>query len=199
MKRIFLFIAALLFITACIPFSGSLNVHKSLILLNKQYENVSLDAGNYEAEISGKKRPQRLELKLQDKEGHKQIFNFYFPEGTEIPKISGTFRIQASDVDQPWDLVGNLKTTDSKTDLFSGYEPCTIRHDDRFYHRRRPRKFDRKYWADPGYRAVEYYYENEIKRLNIQIMEQGTQHSVAEFNGQAVTQTKVYTYQGFCH
>ncbi|MBW1696597.1 MAG: hypothetical protein JRH18_13900 [Deltaproteobacteria bacterium] len=197
-KLILLFFFSIMLPACSGPFSGQLKVFEPIKLTDKEHIATLIKPGVYETRINWKSGRSFFELLLEDYNGRKKAFRFYIPQEMEFTNDPFSFSLSAVDIKQPFDLTGEVKISQSITDTHNGYEACTSQWMITECAGNEP-KGCRKVWRSaPGLRSVEFYYFQQFRYLNIQLVKQKTAHVVAEFNGEALNQWKVYTYRGDC-
>ena len=198
LKQILIVLSAVALIACAAPYSGKLSVLEPITLTNKADQNIPLKAGTHNVEIRWKKGQAYFEFILTDNKGSKQTFRFNVPEGSKLPEGSGNLYIPTFSSKQPWDLKGEVTSKQSKTDIQTGHEPCTLQRMLTDCSSSRPVRCKQVWRTFPGKRNVEFYYITANKKLRLQITTPNTVKVAAEFNGEATDRWKVYTYRGDC-
>lgn len=189
MKNIVFIMVALLMVS-CETLTGNLSVSNEL----KFADGTVVAAGSYQATIKPKRRS--LTLGLPSDISAK----FKIPKGTDLPSRNGNISLESSEVKQPYDIEGRMKTNTTESDSRRDFERCTYqvphtvcRTDDRG----RTRCYT-QYRSVNGWRDVQYRVRTDSKYLSVSLLTPGTNVSNAQFEGTDVTNYRVYEFSGQC-
>lgn len=208
MRNIMLLLALSTLMISCKEISGSLEVTQNFQAKvdNKcgwdpfgncaPTKEVMVAAGNYKAVVDFSSKEQ---IKMQIKANKvtetillKRPANFEFP-------TNGDFQLSASEIDQDFDVHGDVQTQVVESPTRKEVESCTYTRSEYVCYPSGPNGQPtcsyqpRQVW---GYRHVEYFLKTTVRDLSAQILNQ--QAMMAHFVGHREDSEKIYLYQGFC-
>ncbi len=191
MKKI-LVLASFLVLSSCEDLGGTLQVLKNFSATTKNGAHL-LQVGTYESTLNFKR--DRVIVSVKEAGGKIQ-FSINTPAGSSIPR-NGNFEIKSVQSGQPFDVLGNNKTDEQRSEIRRGYESCQ-------YQEVQPvcgpsgcssQVVDR--W---GQRFTEYYLRTVTEDLKIDLTAIGsTTNTFAHFTGHSSYSEKVITQQGPCY
>ncbi len=207
MKKILLLSSLMMVLVSCKEISGTFLVNQDFSAnVNKKCgwnpfgscdpnKKLQIPAGNYNAVIDfGSKTEIKIEMKAN---AFKETITLLRPKNFEFP-TNGDFVLTSVQVNQSFDVKGNVQTTVSESPLQRGNESCTYMapvwvcsHDS--YGRPYCHYENQSVW---GYRFVEYYNRNTTRELSADLMQ--SQRSLARFTGARTDSEKIYTYTSIC-
>lgn len=207
MKKLFLVLGLMMGLVSCKEISGTFSVSQGFSAnVNKKCgfnpfgacdpnKKLQVPAGTYNAAIDfGSKTEIKIEMKAN---AFKETITLLRPKNFEFP-TNGDFVLTALQVNQSFDVRGNVVTTVSDSALQRGNESCSYmapvwvcNHDN--YGRPYCHYENRSVW---GYRFVEYYNRNTTRELVADLLE--SQRSLARFTGARTESEKIYTYTSIC-
>lgn len=204
------------FAASCVNLDGHLNVQQTMNVkkkggfLNMKTKTVELEPGIYKAELKVKDRDS-LTLKLRlEKENDDEIKiplksdkDFNLPDNGEV-------RISGSEVKQPFDVVGTIKTSITRSDSRRAVEECSLsvieRHCEKVC-RPAGRNGDRVVCnvvcrdvsvTIPGVREYEYHTRFTHRDLEVDLKDVNTQAQLATLRTTGTESERVTDYYGPC-
>ncbi|HAZ11183.1 MAG: hypothetical protein A2X86_08575 [Bdellovibrionales bacterium GWA2_49_15] len=88
----------------------------------KGSKTLTVPAGDYKADL--KTRSSSMTLKFKDQAGEKHKVKMSVPRNS-MPSRNGTFHYESTQVEQPFDLSGQIATQEERRPTQSRYETCT--------------------------------------------------------------------------
>jgi hypothetical protein len=188
-----------LFISGCgDAFIGELTVHHAIGFIDKGDEAVTLSPGTYRTELRFNESVSVFELKVTDAEKQTRTLNLSVSENVRLPEASGSFSVAATEAGQTYKISGNVFSESSKTKTTNDLEFCTVQRTITDCNGP-PEARCRHMWRTVnGHQAVKYHFDNELKRLSVNITEPGTGRHLAVYRGDIGNRRKIYTYRGEC-
>jgi|GEM_PF-4600296 len=191
-------IGAILLSTSCIKLTGKMDVVDHVVFKKNGKTDVLL-AGNYEATVT-LKRDNKIVLRAQN-QFEKKKMSLTLPKGSTLPTTEGEFTYTSTQLGQPFDLVGAVKTEVKKSDLvettescrvYVGYDYCGPIGNGGFGNGRAYCGPD----SLPGTRNVKFQLITTTKRFVAKIAQK--QVEKAQFTGENVDVKKDYLHVGVC-
>ncbi len=187
-----LIIATMLFVlSSCVDLAGQLKVFKSFkVKSNSQL--VTVNEGQYKAKLDIKKNRTKVTL---ENSSNKIKFEIKTSTSNSLPQ-NGSFELRSTEINQPFNILGQVETKVSKSGTKSGYESCTYRdtqtvctpqgcfvqHIDRF-----------------GQKNVEYYDEYTDQKVDFNITNEISVDDIfGEFNSQSRSARRIIIREGRC-
>jgi hypothetical protein len=210
MRSLLLGVVALFLTTSCMEIDGKLEVIEDL-----QFNNATVEAGNYRSTLQIDSRDK---VTLEIKNGNKRDteVEFRIPKDSGIPQDNGTFFYRANEVDQPYDLSGEVKTNitrsprryDRERCSYQDYETrcrrvcrrvCRDRPDGRRVCRDRCQRQCRRVRVTKwGWRDIEYHNRTEDKDYTVEFLQPNSNMQAAMFDGNYTRTTRIINYRGRC-
>ncbi|MBI2519903.1 MAG: hypothetical protein HYV97_05790 [Bdellovibrio sp.] len=88
----------------------------------KGNKSVTVPAGDYNADLNT--RSSSMTLKFKDQAGEKHKIKMEVPRDS-VPSRNGSFHYESTQIEQPFDLSGQVTTEEERTPTQSRYESCT--------------------------------------------------------------------------
>lgn len=205
-------IAATLLATSCMEINGNLKVNSQL-----NFNNDRVPAGNYVSQLVIDSK-EKVTLEIEGVYRSKSVTDVVFriPKDSSIPQDNGNFFFRADEVDQPYDLAGEVQTDITRSPRRLDRERCTYdayetrcRRECRNICRTRPdgRRVCRQRCQDRcrrvrvtrwGWRDIEYYLRTENKDYLVELLVPNSSLQAAEFRGNYRRSQKIIQYRGLC-
>lgn len=185
MKKMSLLFGILMLLSSCKEIEGELkveqafNVNKKHGLLNRKTREVKIGKDTYKAELefSSKKK---LNLNLEGGALGKLSILIKAEDDFEIPSYDGEFSIPHNEINQPFDIRGEVESSATQSDVQHSTKSCTWevveRHCDEFGCR------DVKVTIQ-GQQEYDYQTTYSTKRVRLKILKIGTDEVLANFSG----------------
>lgn len=185
MKKMSLLFGILMLLSSCKEIEGELkvdqafNVNKKHGLLNRKTREVKIGQDTYKAELefSSKKK---LNLNLEGGSLGKLSILIKAEEDFEIPSYDGEFSIPHNEINQPFDIKGEIESSATQSDVQHSTRSCTW-------------EVVERQCDDLGCRDVkvtiqgqqEYDYQTtySTKKVRLKILKVGTDEVLANFSG----------------
>ncbi len=185
------------FVTAIASVEGLLVVEKPFSY-QKGNKTLTVPAGTYKTDL--KNRTSSLTLKFKDQAGTKQKVKMTVPRGS-VPSRNGSFYYQSAQIEQPFDLSGQISTQEERTPTQSNYEACT-------YQRQvqvctidsTGRRICRlEYQTVTGTHQVMFHYVIERSSVNVSLQTVEDRSIFGNFSGTQAVQYVVNEFSGPCY
>ena len=208
---------------SCMEVDGTLDVRQDMTFKNVKIEsnsrkqNMTVPAGRYQAQLEfDSKDKVTLEIKDFYKNRTDIDIEFEIPKGSGIPQDNGTFFLTAAEVDQPYDVSGEVDTDitrstqrrDQEQCTYTDYERrcqrvcqniCRTRPDGRRVCRQRCENRCRNVRVTRwGWRDIDYHVRTENKDYEVEILQPGTNTTAALFVGNYRKSQTIVDYRGMC-
>ena len=192
MKKI-LVLTSMLFLAGCQDLDGTLQVFKNFKAVTKNGTQ-TIKTGTYETSLDFKHQKVVVSLKTSD---GKTQFTIKTPEGTEIPN-NGNFEVKSAESGQPFDVLGNNKTVEKRSEIYRAWESCQYQG------------YENVCMPPPGgcqtipvtrwgQQYQEYYFRLVTHDLKINLVNGGAaSDTLAQFLGHSSAKEKVITQQTSC-
>ncbi len=195
--RVLSFALMTLLLFSCERVQGDLNAFEELELNLSRSRQLKLTEGTYQSRITIKNRRIRMNLKKDD--GSEQRIVFRLPRKTNIPTENGSFRISADDMNQNYDIDGNVETYSERGERIEGRERCFVRvARSRICFPGHPRHGGGCRVVVrhvPGWRQYAYYNQTDYRDFQLAMLTPGTQHIKANFIGEERRTRRIYIYR----
>ena len=135
MKSVASLIVLSMMAVSCINLEGNLSVNQSMSVrtkggfLNLKNKTIKLEAGNYRADLKVKSEKNFM-LKVSSDRYDELNIPIKAKKDFSIPD-NGPITISGSDINQPFDLAGNVATNVSNSDIIKANESCTYERTER--------------------------------------------------------------------
>lgn len=163
-------------------------------------KNQEIKPGEFRGTFSFRSKKQ-VELTVRVSKYKKVKIPFKIPNGDQFPKYSGDFELKGVDSMQPVDIMGNIDTQESDSELVRGYERCTYKTDESVCHTAGspPQTHcTTQSVTHHGRQQVEYYFHYTNTELNLDVLAPLTNTVLANYVGKRNLQEKRYTFLGRC-
>ena len=189
-KSVFL-ISTVLFLAGCEDLNGTLTVLKSF-KANTKNGTQTISAGTYKTSLDFKR--DRVVVALKTDSGETE-FTIKTQSNTTIPD-NGNFEVKSAESGQPFDVLGNNKTIETRSETRRGYESCQ-------YQDLQPVCGPQGCHSEPvtrwGQQYIEYYLRTVTTDLAINLTAVGNvATSFAKFAGHSAFSEKVILQQTRC-
>ena len=188
MKKIIVLISTL-FIVGCEDIQGTLQVFKNFKAHTKNGLQ-TIKSGSYDTGLEFDRDKVIVTLKIGD---NKTEFKINLPRGTEIPN-NGNFEIKAAQSGQDFDVLGNNKTIEKRSQTTREWQSCQVQS--------RPQCGPRGCNYPPprwGQKYVEYYLRTVTQDIKIDLTAIGNiADKLAEFDGHNSFTQKVILNENQC-
>lgn len=220
------FFVLLLFslLSACKDLEGNLSFFEDIRLLDHKERARLVPTGNYRAELDYKEKKHQIKLKIKDAIKNKKDLKLKLnlPKTAALPTTNGSIDIRASQIGQPFDLKGLLRTHTSYSGHHHGRQACTYQVKERVCekiceedvsivsskgkhggvksrHRQRCRKKCNYEYIDyQGTREVQYHYRRKNITLKGDLFKPHSQKKIGYLNVGRKDSSRIYDYQGPC-
>ncbi len=210
MKNVIALIGLSLMFTSCVSLDGKLEVKEAIQVkkkggfLNLKRKLVTLEPGIYTAEVNalGEKN---FNLKLTGRD------NFKIPLQTkkdiDLPRFDGEFKVAGADLDQPFDVKGNLDTKIDISETREKEESCSYTVTEQRCEKvcvvtNDVRKCDvvcnPEYITKYGYQYVRYHMRTTKRFLDLELLALGSDKVLASFSGDSYETNQINEYVGIC-
>lgn len=201
---------------SCVNLEGSLNVEQVLTakkrggFLNLKIKTVEIQPGVYHASLKVN-NSKSLTLKLKaDKEGESDIHIPIKSDSDFSIPFNGNVMIRGTQISQPFDISGKIKTTVTNSSVVRSTEDCTFQRTERYcdrictppatsygtvYCTVQCREVVTSY---PGTRFVEYHNKYTERDLTAELLDAQNKAVKATFSGTDYDTNKIYDYYGEC-
>lgn len=190
MKKMSLLFGILMLLSSCKEIEGELkvdqafNVNKKYGLLNPKTREIKIGADTYKAELdfSSKKK---LNLNLEGGSLGKLSILIKAEEDFEIPDYDGEFAIPHNEINQPFDIRGEIESSSTQTDVQHSTKSCTWEIVER--------QCDNLGCRDvritiQGQQEYDYQTTYSTKRVRLKILKVGSDEVLANFSGSTTDQ-----------
>lgn len=137
----------------------------------------------------------QLSLVLHHSKWNKQTFNFELPKNTQWPESNGEFYVKGTEMNQVFDLQGNLSTHQQQGELIKRQETCTYTVTEQSCDSRGCSSHQVTRY---GYQRVEYYPVTIQQNLNVSFLNSQSLAPLGQFTGEKTTLRKDYVYKSIC-
>ncbi len=196
--KMFVLTSTLLVLSSCDPFEGLFSVKKDFVV--NSFENqgtvkVRIPAGDQNVKLEFINRNQ-IQMKLKI-DGRTRYVTMTIPQNHNIPTENGTFKLEARDLNQTFDLTGVVATEVTESELMKGYESCTYQRYEQICNviNNQVTCYDRPVTVN-GQQYVEYTNKNTDQQLKVKFVERTT--TLALFDGAKSYSERQYQYKGNC-
>lgn len=184
-------VSTVLFLAGCEDMNGTLTVFKNFKALTKNGTQ-TVSAGTYKTTLDFKR--DRVVVALKTDSGETE-FTIKTSTNTTIPD-NGNFEVKSAESGQPFDVIGNNKTVETRSETRRGYESCQ-------YQDFQPICGPQGCHSEPvtrwGQQYIEYYLRTVTTDLTIGLVAVGNVgSSLAKFAGHSVFNEKVILQQTRC-
>lgn len=218
MKNLLNLLLVSAFAASCINLNGQLNISQTMTMkkkggfLNLQTKTINLEPGSYRADLKIN-NANSFTLKLKsDKADEKDILiPIRSEKAFDLPQ-NGTVKIAGSEIAQPFDLNGTIKTEYTYSDTTRTYEDCTISRTENHCE-----KICTTVGGDPrrpvvrcdvvchdvvvtfaGRRNVEYHYRYTHRNLEVAFSDLNSKAELATFSANGTESDRINDYYGEC-
>lgn len=179
-----------LFIAGCDEMEGELNVSKSF-RVNGRSGQEKIETGVYKTALDFKRG--RVVAEIQRPSGKVKV-DFNVPDNSSLPD-NGNFELRSAQTGQSVDIVGNVKTNESKSAMQSGYENCQYQDFDPVCGQNGCITRPVQRW---GRQYAEFYFIDTDKNIQFFMNDVGSTKHNAKFTGVSRVSQKVIVRQGQC-
>lgn len=189
-----------LFFTACKDLTGALSVAPGGLTLKHKtiFNNLKkkhIPAGEHHGKLTFESKTKaKLSLKIA---GKSKNFKIQLPKGAEFPKHTGDFHFTAEELEQNFDLVGDITTTTEYGQSYVSTKSCSISTRERVCRRvckENPRPNERKCRRvcnyetvyHTGIKDIEVHPSTTTQILNVNFQNPDAGNSLAAFGGRHV-------------
>lgn len=216
MKSLMAVVALSLLSVSCVNLEGNLNVEQMLTakkrggFLNLKMKSVDIQPGIYHASLKVN-NAKSFTLKLKaDKEGEADILIPIKSEKDFAVPANGNVIIRGSEINQPFDISGNIKTTVTNSNTVRSTEDCSAQRTERYCDRvcTAPTQPSGTVYCNvvchdvvvtyQGTRFVEYHNKFTERNLTAELLDAQNKAVRARFTGTDYDTDKVYDYYGEC-
>lgn len=190
MKNIIV-LTSLLLLAGCEDLKGTLTVFKNFKAVTKDGTQ-TISSGTYKTSLDFKR--DRVVVALKTDSGETE-FSIKTPVGTTIPN-NGNFEVKSAESGQPFDVLGNNKTVETRSETRSGYESCQYQDYQPVCGPQGCQSVPVTRW---GQQYIEYYLRTVTTDLTINLTAIGNPAgSLAKFTGHSAFNEKVILQQNRC-
>lgn len=201
-----LLILGILSIASCRrDLTGTLNLSQNLVIKHEVKEQLgdnetwktetsTIKPGTYEARISLSGCCD-LTLTLNPRSWRKQSYQITLPKNAGLPKEDGHFYLRGHEINQAFDLAGEIKSDTKNSEVVKRYETCQYQdleticgHNGCYTH---------IVWRN-GWQWIEYYNRVTTVTMNADFKVLGQNQSIGQFNGSESLVEKIILYQSPC-
>lgn len=216
MKSLIALAALSLLSASCVNLEGTLNVEQVLTakkrggFLNLKMKTIEIQPGAYHASLKVN-NAKSFTLKLKaDKEGEADILIPIKSENDFSIPTNGNVTIRGNEINQPFDISGNIKTTVTTSDTVRSTEECSAQRTERQCEKicNAPVQPSGTVYCNivchdvvvsyPGTRFVEYHSRYTERNLSAELLDAANKAVRATFSGRDFDSERVYDYYGEC-
>lgn len=215
MKKLAL-IAPLFLLIACerASFDGKMNVSNSFLIDGKK-KDITVPVGNHDVKFTVNKKT--FELKIEGNPDSK--VKFAIPSNVRLPQYDGHIFIAASELDQDFDMEGEVNTDVTHSPLQTRTESCSVKvgtrhvchevpgpvvcreiHGRQECHQTAPQQVCE--WQDiyrHGYQEITYHFQTSQTDLNLDFKVPGSDQVLAHIDGASdVRRSEIIDRQTSC-
>lgn len=181
----------LLVLSSCVDLTGQLKVFKGF-KVNSDNKLVTVNEGQYKTKLDIKKNRTKVTLENSD---NKIKFEIKTSTSNSIPQ-NGMFELKSTEINQPFNIKGQVETKITKSGTKSTYESCryqdtqtvctpqgcVVQTIDRF-----------------GQKSIEYYDEYKDQKVDFNLTNEMSVDDVyAEFNSSTQSARRIIIREGRC-
>lgn len=216
MKGLIALSALSLLSVSCVNLEGNLNVEQVLKakkrggFLNLKMKSIEIQPGRYHASLKVN-NTKSFTLKLKaDKDGEADILIPIKSDKEFSIPTNGTIAIAGNEINQPFDISGNIKTNVTYSDMVRSTEDCSVQRTERVCDKictppATPYGSVRcnivchdEIITYPGTRFVEYHNKYTERNLSAELLDSQNKSMRATFTGTDYDSDRVYDYYGEC-
>ncbi|WP_127713985.1 hypothetical protein [Halobacteriovorax sp. HLS] len=195
MKKLLILISALALFTSCDTLTGNFSALDNISLKDSKGKTVVIEQGSYLESKVKLKSKKRIRLIVEG-----ITYEFKIPRGVKIPTDNGQINLTSAQVNQPYDIAGDIRTEVEHGDTIRDRESCTW---DEPYtvcevDANGRRVCRTQYRRRNGWKDVQFHYDIISKYLEVSFLVPGSETIVADFDGDERYYQKVYEYEGRC-
>lgn len=190
-------LAATFLVTGCRTFEGQMKTKEQLVF-NESKNNI-VDVGQADAKLKiDSKTKVILEVSKKGNNNNPKI-TFKIPKQDGLPSDNGEFSLTAEQVEQPYDVKGDIRTQVTRSREQRGVERCTYQERVRYCERMpdgRTRCRD-EVVSRNGERCIRYYDEHTLQELVFDLYLPNSSTNVSQFDGTYEQTDRVVTWSDY--
>jgi hypothetical protein len=209
MRRVLLLGVLAVLVSGCkISYLGNLKVTSTIEIKHEvrdttgatqppvRFETARIEPGNYKAQVSLFGCCE-FGIAVDSKSSKGRTYRFPIPnKKRSLPDADGDFFLKAEDIGQNFDLVGNIKTETTKSDIMRMNQMCQYQDyvtvcDDRGCYTRPILRY--------GWQWTEFYYKTTKTYMTVIFKPKGQNSILGSFEGSRSESEKVIVSQGPCY
>jgi len=204
--KFLILIVALLFTMGCrTDLTGQLNLAQNLVIKHEVKEQFGdnetwrtetsiIKPGKYDARISFSGCCD-LTLTLNPKSFRRQTYQMTLPKNAGLPKHDGNFYLRGHEINQSFDLAGDIKSETKNTEVVKRYETCQFQDLETICDS--SGCYTYTVWRT-GWQWLEYYNQITTVTMNAEFKIPKQNQTLGYFNGSDSFVEKVVLYEGPC-
>lgn len=179
-------------------FTGEFNVYSTVALIGPEDAVVSLAPGTYPTKLRFDESRSVFEFELTDPSKGRENLYLKGAQSIHIPETSGSFSVAASGNGLTYDISGVVSSDTSKTETVRDFEFCTVQRTITDCSGPPEANCSQVWRTFRGNQPVNYYFDQKIKQLTIQLIGSEGRQILAAFKAETGQRRKIYTYRGPC-
>ena len=181
----------LLALSSCVDLTGQLKVFKSF-KVKSDTQLVSVPDGQYKAKLDIKKNRTKVTL---ENSSNKFKFEIKTSTSNTVPQ-NGSFEFKSSEINQPFNVRGQVETKVSRTSTKNEYESCRYQDTQTVC---TPQGCTVQTIDRVGMKTIQYYDEYKDQKVNFNIINEISVDDVfGEFNSATRSARRVIVREGRC-
>ncbi len=181
----------LLVLSSCVDLTGQLKVFKSF-KVKSDSQLVAVNEGQYKTKLDIKKNRTKVTL---ENSSNKIKFEIKTSTSNSLPQ-NGPFELRSTEINQPFNILGQVETKISKSGTKSGYESCTYRDTQTIC---TPQGCVTQTIDRFGQKNIQYYDEYTDQKVDFNITNEISVDDIfGEFSSQSRSARRIIIREGFC-
>ncbi len=190
MKKLIIAIA-LLSLSSCVDLTGQLKVFKSF-KVKSDSQLVTVSEGQYTTQLDIKKNRTKVTL---ENSSNKIKFEIKTSTTNSIPQ-NGSFELKSSEINQPFNVHGQVETKVSRTSTKNDYESCRYQDTQTIC---TPQGCVVQTIDRVGMKTIQYYDEYKDQKVDFSIINEISVDDIfGEFSSQSRSARRVIVREGHC-
>jgi len=214
MKRLIILLVAALSLNSCLTLDGNLTVRETLTVKKKSglfglgSKKTQVGPGAYRAKFDIVSKDSFVLQLVRD--GEKDIrIPLKSDRNLNVPNGNGPIFISNRELNQEYDLAGDVRTDVDEYGYARGRESCTYTTVERHCRPVCTRSENGSQHCEKvcreetithnGYQEVQYHYRKTFRALELDFLKGGSNARVAHFSGTDTQNEKIYDYKSSCY
>jgi len=199
--KYFVLLASLLALSAC-ELKGTMTVDSEFTAIDKKGRSYQIMPGTYRTRMDYDENDRELKLEIKDAVAHDDVeLRLLVPVGRNAPERGKSFSYSARELGQSFSLRGQSTERFSQSEPLRRTETChVVRYvrDCPYYPRGRRYCYNRPV-NYIGYQTVEYRLNTMTESLELQLVSENGERTLARSSGQNSSTQEEIVYRGFCY